>query len=269
MQINTNNIYDLIIEREKNLTQEIEKRKKRLNKYPEGDLKIIRNRNSYQYYKRNKGEPNGEYIHKDKPKTILELAQKRYDVKYISSAEKELKLLHSFLNHYNFNPAGISESFPWEIKTKMDIAEMTDEEYAIYWQNIEYKPKGIDEGVPFHITARGEQVRSKAEEMIANALFSRSIPYKYEYPVTLYNGEIRHPDFTILNIHTRKVVLLEHLGKVDDPDYISRNLSKLRDYEKTGIYLGEELLITMETQKMPLNTQNIEDFLDKHFGKKK
>ncbi|SDB40656.1 hypothetical protein [Butyrivibrio sp. INlla16] len=196
MQINTNNIYDLIIEREKNLTQEIEKRKKRLNKYPEGDLKIIRNRNSYQYYKRNKGEPNGEYIHKD-------------------------------------------------------------------------KPKGIDEGVPFHITARGEQVRSKAEEMIANALFSRSIPYKYECPVTLYNGEIRHPDFTILNTHTRKVVLLEHLGKVDDTDYISWNLKKLRDYEKTGIYLGEELLITMETQKMPLTTQNIEDFLDKHFGKKK
>ena len=54
---------------------------------------------------------------------------------------------------------------------------------------------------------------------------------------------------------------------VDNAEYVEKNLKKFRDYEKTGIFLGEELLITVETQQMPLNSKGIEAFISKHFGK--
>ncbi len=75
------------------------------------------------------------------------------------------------------------------------------------------------------------------------------------------------PDFTILNPQTGKVVFWEHLGMVDNAEYVEKNLKKFRDYEKTGIFLGEELLVTVETQQMPLNSKGIEAFICKHFGK--
>ena len=40
---------------------------------------------------------------------------------------------------------------------------------------------------------------------------------------------------------------------------------KLREYEKSGIFLGKELIATLETQQMPLNTKYIEAFIVKHF----
>ena len=103
--------------------------------------------------------------------------------------------------------------------------------------------------------------------MIANALFSKGIPYKYERPVKLKNGEIVHPDFTILDARTRKEFFLEHLGKVDDPGYVNRNMQKFREYERSGINLGKNLLVTYESTKNPLNTRIVEEFIKIHFGK--
>lgn len=252
--------------REEFLVKEIEKREKRLDKAPAGTLRISKKGKTIQYYIRRQTEKSGTYLKRADQKLILTLAQKKYDERFIRLAKSELKYLRTFVDHYSTQIRGLALPFPWEIKKDMDIAEMTDEEYVHYWQSMEYKPKKIDEGVPFHVTARGERVRSKSEELIANALFSHGIPYKYECPVRLYNGEFRYPDFTILNLRTRKVVLLEHLGMLDDPDYIYANLKKVREYEKSGIFLGKELLITAESQKMPMNTRVINAFITKHFG---
>ncbi len=256
-----------LAKRQETLTKEIAKREKRLKKAPDGNLKIIKNRENYQYYQRQKGEPMGKYIKKENEKLITALAQKRYDEKYIAVAKEEVKNIKAFLDKYQKKTSLISAEFPWEIKNKIDIAEMTYDEYALCWQNIVYQPKKIDDGVPFHVTKRGERVRSKSEELIANLLYANGIAYRYECPVRIFNGELRYPDFTILNPQTGKVVFWEHLGMVDNAEYVEKNLKKFRDYEKTGIFLGEELLVTVETQQMPLNSKGIEAFICKHFGK--
>lgn len=262
-----NEYLKLLKYRESFLDNEIVRRKKRLEKAPSEKLRIGRKDKFFQYYIRKNGEKSGIYIKKADMDTILLLAQKKYDEAFVTQSEPELKMIQKILKVYSSKKQELSSVFPWEIKSKMDIAEWSDEDYAERWQNIPFVPKKIGKDVPFHVTARGEQVRSKSEEMIANALYSRGIPYKYECPLKIYSGDIRYPDFTILNPYTRKVVFLEHLGKMDDPNYVEMNLQRIRDYEKTGIFLGKELLITMETQKMPLNTKQIDDFISKHFGK--
>ena len=57
----------------------------------------------------------------------------------------------------------------------------------------------------------------------------------------------------------RKTVYWEHLGKADDPGYIIRNMGKLMDYEKNGLILGDNLILTIETLKRPLDIRIVEE----------
>jgi len=45
--------------------------------------------------------------------------------------------------------------------------------------------------------------------------------------------------------------LYEHLGKMDDENYVVSNMRKFDLYEKNGYLLGESLIITHETSTAP------------------
>ncbi len=204
---------------------------------------------------------------------ISTLTQKKYDVSFIKEAEKELKIIQKFLDSYYERISGILSDFPQDIKSNLDVVDMSDEDYALCWQQVSFVPKPMGNDVAYHITLKGERVRSKSEEIIANALFSKGIPYRYECPVKLKNGYVVHPDFTILDIRNRREVFLEHLGKMDDPEYVNGkngnngNMWKFREYERSGINLGKNLLVTYESSKDPLNSRIVEEFIKTHFGK--
>ncbi|SDB34325.1 hypothetical protein [Butyrivibrio sp. INlla16] len=243
------------------------KRKKRIANAPEGSLRIATTGGKSHYYLGIKGHRKSEYIRREDSDLVSELAQKRYDLKFVSEAEKEQKRIHSFLRGYSDNIPGIISGYPSELKQKLDFADMPDDDYARDWQQFEFVPKKFDEEMPYHVTVRGERVRSKSEEMIANALFSREIPYRYECPIILNNGQVRYPDFTILKPETREEIFLEHLGMLDNPEYLEKNMKKFREYENNGIILGRNLLVTYESSKQPLNSRIVENFIEAHFGK--
>ena len=196
---------DLLKQRQYELKEQVKKRKTTPDKKNEGTLKVSNRGTYYNYYIRKKGEKTGKYIKKSNMKLVRNLAQDKYNTLFVKEAEKELKTIHSFLNGYSDNISNICSDFGLELKNSIDVADMSDEEYAEYWLSIPYYTKGIADGIPEHITVNGEHVRSKSEEMIANTLYRLKIPYKYECPVRMFNGEIRYPDFTILDVKRRKV----------------------------------------------------------------
>jgi hypothetical protein len=106
---------------------------------------------------------------------------------------------------------------------------------------------------------KGERMRSKSEVIIANLLNSLEIPYKYECPVILENGATIHPDFTILNKRTRKIYYLEHLGKMGQEKYAADNAQRLNDMILSGLILGKNLIVTIESNTMALNTKALEE----------
>ena len=116
--------------------------------------------------------------------------------------------------------------------------------------------------MPEYLTARGERVRSKSEIIIADTLFRLKIPYRYEYPLNLKNtkGEklTLYPDFTCLNLRTRREFYWEHFGMMDNSEYSENVVQKLHLYEQNGIIPGKNLIITMETSTIPINTKQIE-----------
>jgi hypothetical protein len=62
-----------------------------------------------------------------------------------------------------------------------------------------------------------------------------------------------HPDFTILRMEDRKEIYWEHLGMMDDPEYCTNAIQRIRLYEANSIYPWRELVLSMETVSTPIN----------------
>jgi ATP-dependent exoDNAse (exonuclease V) alpha subunit len=97
-----------------------------------------------------------------------------------------------------------------------------------------------------HRTLRGELVRSKSELVIANYLHSLGLQYQYERPLqgTSAPGRLR-PDFSFVD-DSGDVILLEHLGMLDRPDYQKSWQWKKEWYRLNGYHEGENLFTTQE-----------------------
>ena len=143
---------------------------------------------------------------------------------------------------------------------------MSDEDYAAQWLSESYEGKDIPDYVPVYETKRGERVRSKSELTIANMLADRGIPYKYERPLTLMGGVVVYPDFTLLDVKRRRDIYWEHRGMMDDRDYARQAVFKMKSLMKSGILLGDNLIITEETTANPLGTNEIDAVIDQYFG---
>ena len=95
-----------------------------------------------------------------------------------------------------------------------------------------------------HLTDKGDYVASKSEMMIANRLYALGIEYEYEKEVWI-GGRCFRPDFTIRTKDGR-IFYWEHAGMMDDPEYRRRHEEKKAFYERNGIRLQENLIITMD-----------------------
>lgn len=139
----------------------------------------------------------------------------------------------------------------------------SDEQFAKNWINVSYVQKIVGDDVPEIFTENGERVRSKSEKMIADKLRQLQIPYRYEAPLRLNRNSVLHPDFTVLNVRTRKEYYYEHFGMMDNPEYVENAMKRIELYEKNGIFPGDKLLFSWGTQVSPLNMKVVEAIIRK------
>ena len=223
---------------------------------PKEKLRSRKKGSHYQYYlEKNKKRT---YIPKKNLETAKKLAQRDYYQKLLPGLLKNLKTMNQFFKHYN--PEHLEQSFSNLSAARKQLVEpifIDDETYAQQWQAKNYERKKDAPDGSF-LTLKNEAVRSKSEIIIANLLHNKKVPYHYEYPLKLSNGVTIHPDFFCLNKRTRQEFYWEHCGKMDDLEYTSNLTQRIADYSKTGIISGKNLIITMETGKIPLETKNVE-----------
>jgi hypothetical protein len=97
-----------------------------------------------------------------------------------------------------------------------------------------------------HRTIRGELVRSKSELVIASHLSWVGLPYQYERELTgTVDPDRLRPDFSFID-DAGNVIVWEHLGMLDRPDYAAGWDWKRRWYERNGFQLGRNLFTTSE-----------------------
>lgn len=242
---------------------------KQLTKAPEGKIHIIHKNKRVQYYiRKDPKDKSGTYLSKKNIKKVSTYLQKKYNIEILASINKEILILENLLKQaasLSSNIINIYSNNPDEIQKLISPIAIPDYKYGIEWLSIPYKPKDVCEGETIYETDNKELVRSKSELNIANMLKKMNVPYKYECPIMLKNGWIIHPDFTVLNVKNRKVYYWEHRGKMADPDYANDSVHRLKLMAKSGIVIGDNLLITEETLKHPLGTNEIELIIKRFF----
>lgn len=257
---------EMLLKEQSRLEQILKKTEERMKDAPDGSLRLSRSGKSVQYYRCMPGkQKNGEYLPKAEGEMVRRLAQKSYDQKVEKLAGKRLAQIKRMVKDYEDDE--IERLFLNEHKERQKLirpVEPTWEQRLEAWINEEYLQKEFREDVPVILTERGERVRSKSEKLLADYFWRSGILYKYERPLHLKGFGIVHPDFTFLSRKTRQEVYWEHDGRMDDPVYAQRAIRKIQAYEQNGIYPGEKLILTFETEKSVLDLRMVKRLAEKY-----
>ena len=196
---------------------------------------------------------------------IRSLAQKTYDERVLRLAKKRISQIQKITKDYEDNE--IENVYLDEHSERQKLIkpiEPTWEMRLKEWKEEEYIGKGFEDNIPVILSEKGERVRSKSEKILADYFYRHGIEYKYECPIYLKGLGTVYPDFTFLSSKTGGEIYLEHNGRVDDPKYARRMVRKINAYENNGIYTGEKLILTYETEQTILNTGKIEQLVKRY-----
>ena len=236
-----------------------EKQREKFKDAPEGRIRARNNRKSFQYYLRQPGERDYRYLKVKERSHLGEMIQRDYYCEMYRKLKNAKSALEAFLKKYDYSEImGVYDNLAEGRKPFIKPIIMPDAEYIEKWRSgFDMTPNGFVEDRVF-VTENGEMARSKSEKIIADMLKKYGVPYVYEPRYTL-RDRVAYPDFAALNLRRRKTVIWEHLGKIDDSGYVSDNLLKLQDYERSGFMCGRDLIITLECRKKPLDIKMVED----------
>lgn len=252
----------IVEERMNYLKNVLEPLEEEFNKMPQGNLLVLRGttENAFRYYVRKTPQDKyGEYLNKTKENDKRIYARKKYLQALIKNIKAEISDLQKVISlHTGDSIIDTYNQFSQGVIGKIRPVNIDDETYVNNWKMEKYVGLGFDENdKSAHYSDKNERMRSKSEVLIANTLNRLNIPYKYECPIEYIPGKNIYPDFTILDIRRRKVIYWEHLGRMGDVSYVSKNLWKLEEYKKLDIYLGVNLFITTESMTGALGRNEI------------
>lgn len=226
--------------------------------FPEGYLRISKSRGRPRFYHCVEDRL-GTYIPKENLQLPRQLAQKAYQEAIIQKASVRLKQITGILKDYADDEIEqIYLASHAERQVLVTPIIPTTEQLVREWINEDYKGREFQEGATIILTEKGERVRSKSEKILADFFYREGIPYKYEKPLFLKGYGTVYPDFTLFSLRLRKEIYWEHEGKMDDPVYARSAVKKIYGYEQNGIFEGERLILTYETEDTVINTRDIE-----------
>lgn len=249
----------LLRERELKLKRMISLLEKRMTAYPLECMLVKkdkrRNKVSYKYYKYLNGKCS--YLSKTNCKNEIRiLSQKTYDSKMLENCRRELEQIIK-LERFETDECATDtwNRLPDSIKEYSTPIEIPLSHIIERFEKTSHGSSGDKPGQYRVTTEEGILVKSKAEQIIADELYRRGIPYRYERSVRCLDDTIRSPDFTILDKRTGKHYYWEHMGMMENPEYIRKQCDKMYSYSVTGIVPGHNLIITIADDRK-LNYQD-------------
>ena len=257
---------ELLTKRKEMLKCLISEKEKALKSAPKGTLRVLKRTNGWQYYQRtDPKDTNGIYIPKKKQRIACALAQKGYDRKVMDLAKEELDVIKHYEDFLKKN--SIKDIFAIMTpgrKVLINPVYVPDDEYIEAWSSVTYEPMGFERDASVYCSNGGVRLRSKSEIIIANMLEQFKVPYRYEYPITLKGIGTVRPDFTCLNVRTRKEFIWEHFGMMDNIAYANKNIAKINAYEQNGFYQGKNMIMTFETSQYAISSYVIKNMIEQY-----
>lgn len=217
------------------------------------------------------------YLPKGERSLAEKLARKRLAQLWLKYLKKEEYAVNQYLRHGSDLP-GCCAEFLDEDSAYSDLLSEQDTRMlplevrkapkdiqlgAARWASEEYERKQDYEDSLKIRTISGHVVRSKSEAMIDMNLYQAGLAFRYE-SVSVIGNKTIHPDFSIMHPRTGQIILWEHFGMMDYPEYVQNYHTKMKLYIDNGYIPGDNLIVTYETLKHPLDsitvTQTIQMF---------
>lgn len=193
---------------------------------------------------------------------IAALGQRDYNKMILARAERELRMWKSCLRRWK-SVEDAYDKLPSGRKALVNPVYIPEDEFVSAWESAKYEGLGFaEDDSSDYYTDKNERVRSKSELLIADLLNKYGVPYRYEYPMRV-GYAVRYPDFYVLNKRTREEFVWEHLGMMDDANYLAKNMNKLNEYLKAGYVIGDKLLLTMESRNVPISISGVKALIEK------
>ncbi|MBR5937813.1 MAG: hypothetical protein IKZ90_06075 [Clostridiales bacterium] len=234
-----------------------------------GHIEIVRHGNKRSFYLvRTPNSKKREYIRKEDYPLVKSIAAKDYAKRVIRRMRSELRVLERYIRCVESGSA--EDVYSGLSRTRQELIRpllVTDEVCAELWEAEPFQQSDYMPEMKIYPTKKGDMVRSKSEVLFANLYTDLGIPYRYEEEITLPDGQVMVPDFSLWDKKRRRVIYHEHFGKMDDPVYRKRNLKKIDDYRRNGIYSARNLIMTFEGEGTSLNMREmramIEDLIER------
>lgn len=261
-------ILKCMIEEESELKHCRDKVDEYLKTAPKGKLRINKRNGKVEYYHiEGVGDSNGKYIRKNNRALAEGLAERSYCESVKELIDAKLKAVGYFIKMYPEETIeDVLERFNADRQTLIKPIRLSDKELIIRWESEAYEKKTFaEDDKSNYYTEKGERVRSKSEVIIANLLFMMNIPYRYECALIIGGRKI-FPDFTILDVKKRRVIYMEHFGRMDDPEYAGKAVEKISRFVLNDICIGDNLVCTFETSSHPLDTREVRKILNCTLG---
>lgn len=257
-------INDVIRARYDLLTKTVDALEKKIKSFPEGSIKVKKTDYGV-YYCLKLADKTDRHLTYEDNDLIKQLIQKSYLKEALTAARKEKHALGKIVNNYPKQTLeDIYSTLSDERKEYASPIIPGDAESANKWLATPNFGRNLISIETEFYTLNGEHVRSKSEVIIADRLYAKGIPYKYECPLQIGN-RIIHPDFTILRLSDRKIIYHEHCGMMDDPNYAKDMVNRINLYSTADIYLGDRLFFTLESSETPLDIRLLDELIEKHF----
>ena len=126
--------------RKNSIRKIVSDKEKALKNAPEGRLRILKRKNSCQYYlRKNSKDTNGVYIPQKNRSFIKKLAQRDYDRDLLKAAYEELLIIDTYLSDIEENSIeSVYEKLSDPRKRLVIPVRKTDEEFVAEWLGEEY-----------------------------------------------------------------------------------------------------------------------------------
>ena len=270
------------------LEKEIQSLKAFLANDDPAHLMIRHHANGSYYYTKKYRDENGkwkeDYLSQSSINDIKKMAYRQYAAERLKDALSEIKVINHILRFHTTDSHvkkymqkhpgvyAMLKDWLWA-KGDDDLLASDDEirQKVEAWKNIPYKRSQTNpEWLKYPTIIKGLQVRSKAEADIIGRFEHFGAAYHYEeyfdipeHLLNLYrrNSFDIHPDFKCKNMRTGKVYWWEHQGQWDNPKYVADLPAREALLFKAGLVPWKNLIITTETQELPLDLQWVDEII--------
>lgn len=246
------------------IKKELAKIEQELALLPEGRI-VVSGQGKYTKWYKVDEEKQYVYLPKHCAAEAEQLAKKKYLQARKDALMQELTAINFYLRHHTEAISQTDQLFYDPRYAGLLRATMEPEAPDILeWANAPYERNTKYPEKLIHPTMKGDMVRSKSEAFIANSLYQKNIPYRYECALEL-DGIIYYPDFTILHPRTRKKWIYEHFGIMDNTSYAHNATNKIELYSSHGYIMNANFIATFETAEFPLDSVLVEELIELYF----